>query len=399
MRNGWRETTLGELFESTNERLGQHEIEPPLFSISKHEGVMPANAFFGKRVASTNLDAYKLLAQNSWVYSTIHIDEGSIARNTTGVDGVVSPMYTVMKWISEVDEPGYAELLVCSAEMLAVYSDNAQGSINRRRSLTWKAFRSIPIALPPLNEQRRIVDLIAAVDDLIDAVEAEAAASVLVRREAIDALLELHGGAEVAELGQLGTFERGKRFTKNDYVADGLGCIHYGQIYTDYGATASETVSFLPSSFRSSARLAHPGDLVIAGTGENVEAIGKAVAWMGRESVAVHDDAFIFRHSLDPVFASALFSSSIFLDQRAPSDSKVARLSAGGLANTRVPVVSEVAQRQIGALMIALDDSVSDSRATAEALRALRSNLLTVLLSGEHEIPFSYDALLVGEVA
>lgn len=45
--------------------------------------------------------------------------------------------------------------------------------------------------------------------------------------------------------------------------------------------------------------------------------------------------------------------------------------------------------------MAALIDA---ARATAEALRTLRSNLLTVLLSGEHEIPASYDALL-GEVA
>ena len=399
MRDGWREAKLGDLFGLSNARLGPHDSEPTVFSISKYDGVMPSDEFFGKRVASAKLDDYKVLLDGAWVYSTIHIDEGSIARNTAGTDGVVSPMYTVINWISEMDEPSYVELLLRSAEMLAVYSDNAQGSINRRRSLPWKAFRTIPISLPPLNGQRRIVDLISAVDDAVDAAEAEATASDVVRREAIDALLELHGGAELTELSQLGTFERGKRFTKKDYVPDGLGCIHYGQIYTDYGATASETISFLPSSFRDSARLAHPGDLVIAGTGENVEEIGKAVAWMGRESVAVHDDAFIFRHGLDPVFASALFSSSVFLNQRAPSDSKVARLSAGSLARIRVPVVSEPAQRQIGGLMMALDKSSLESRATAETLRALRSNLLTVLLSGEHEIPLSYDVLLKGEAA
>lgn len=55
-------------------------------------------------------------------------------------------------------------------------------------------------------------------------------------------------------------------------------------------------------------------------------------------------------------------------------------------------------QRRIVATVKSVDDALGAARATAESLRTLRSNLLTVLLSGEHEIPASYDALL-GEVA
>lgn len=44
--------------------------------------------------------------------------------------------------------------------------------------------------------------------------------------------------------------------------------------------------------------------------------------------------------------------------------------------------------------MSALDDQAIAARATVEAIRALRSNLLTVLLSGEHDIPEKYDQFL-----
>ena len=96
---------------------------------------MLSDEYFDKRIASANLDAYKPILQDGWAYSTIHIDEGSIARNTLGCPGVISPMYTTMRWISEDDEPTFFELLLRSPQMLAKYRDNAQGSINRRRIL------------------------------------------------------------------------------------------------------------------------------------------------------------------------------------------------------------------------------------------------------------------------
>ena len=46
-----------------------------------------------------------------------------------------------------------------------------------------------------------------------------------------------------------------------------------------------------------------------------------------------------------------------------------------------------------GALDQALLDVYHCSRATVERLQTLRSNLLTALLSGEHEIPESYDGV------
>ena len=45
---------------------------------------------------------------------------------------------------------------------------------------------------------------------------------------------EQYGWAQ-KPLSEVGELIRGRRFTKNDYVEAGLGCIHYSQIYTDFG--------------------------------------------------------------------------------------------------------------------------------------------------------------------
>ena len=40
-------------------------------------------------------------------------------------------------------------------------------------------------------------------------------------------------------MGEVGEFIRGRRFTKSDVHADGIGSIHYGEIYTHYGSSAA----------------------------------------------------------------------------------------------------------------------------------------------------------------
>lgn len=149
-------------------------------SLSKYDGFVRADEYFDKRVASAKLDQYKVVAPGGWAFSTIHIDEGSIARNNLGETGVISPMYTTMRWASETDLPEYAELLLREPRMVRAYKARAQGSINRRRSLSFRAFTEIEVLLPPIEEQRRIVDVIARLDAYCAALEAEAGAASVV---------------------------------------------------------------------------------------------------------------------------------------------------------------------------------------------------------------------------
>ena len=94
-------------------------------------------------------------------------------------------------------------------------------------------------------------------------------------------------GVEIRRLGQVGTFTRGNGLQKKDFVDSGVGCIHYGQIYTHYGTSATATKSFVAPEMAARLRMAKPGDLVVATTSENDEDVCKAVAWLGQAPVAV----------------------------------------------------------------------------------------------------------------
>jgi type I restriction enzyme S subunit len=160
-------------------------------------------------------------------------------------------------------------------------------------------------------------------------------------------------GVESKSLGEVGEFIRGRRFTKQDYVEAGVGAIHYGEIYTDYGTATTATRSFVRPELKSSLRLAQTGDLVIAATGENVKDVCKAVAWLGDGEIAIHDDCFIFRHGLEPTYVSYFFQSSSFREQkvRLVSESKVVRVSGAKLAQIRLPVPPPEIQREVVAVL------------------------------------------------
>ncbi|MET3963066.1 restriction endonuclease S subunit [Marmoricola sp. OAE513] len=178
-------------------------------------------------------------------------------------------------------------------------------------------------------------------------------------------------GVEHRPLGELGEFIRGRRFTKSDYVDAGLGTIHYGEIYTDYGTTASSVHRFVSPELKGSLRLARQGDLIIAATGENVEDVCKAVAWLGEDEVAVHDDCYIFRHSLDPTFAAYIFQTPAFREQkvRLASESKLARVSGANLARIVVPAPPRAVQVEIVRILNAFGALQAELEAELRARR------------------------------
>ena len=52
-------------------------------------------------------------------------------------------------------------------------------------------------------------------------------------------------GVEFKKLGEIGTFVRGNGLQKKDFTECGVGCIHYGQIYTYYNLFTTETKSLV----------------------------------------------------------------------------------------------------------------------------------------------------------
>lgn len=208
-----------------------------------------------------------------------------------------------------------------------------------------KAF-CIPIPHP--NDVEKSLEVQLAVVRILDAfteLTAELTAELKARRRQYnyyrDRLLGFEGtDVEWRTLDEIGEFIRGKRFTKADYVEKGIAAIHYGEIYTHYGVYAHETLSKVRSDMADSLRYAEPNDVVIAGVSETIEDVGKAVAWLGAEKVAIHDDSYAFRHKMNPKFIAYAMQTDAFHDQKAKhvSSGKIKRLLIDGIKKVTLPV-------------------------------------------------------------
>lgn len=400
MREGWRETKLGELFRTTNERLGPHTAEPPVFSVTKYDGIVLAEDYFGKRVASDKLNAYKVVNVDDWAYSTIHIDEGSIARNHQGACGVVSPMYTTMRFIGQhIAHPFYCEVLLRSPWMLNVYSSFQQGSINRRRSLPWKVFSEIEVPLPPLSEQRRIVDLIGAVDEAIERAEEGERSLLRLRSLYLESHFSQAGSPRVAVRDLIRTIEGGRSPKASDKppTVDEFGVLKVSAV-TSAGFLPHESKTIDDVGAFSNSHAVRRHDVLI--TRANTAAlVGQTCLVRGE-----HPNLFLCDKTLrlvpdDTIPAAALvaaLNSPSARDQLSASatgtSASMKNISQQNIGDVRVVwpenavLVGETDQQFLSSLYAATD--------SVARLRTLRSNLLTALLSGEHEIPESYDELI-----
>lgn len=211
--------------------------------------------------------------------------------------------------------------------------------------------------LPPIEVQTEIVRIL----DKFTELEAELEAELDCRKRQYeyyrDKLLSFEnvGGQNVEwkKMSEVGTFIRGNGLQKKDFTEAGVGCIHYGQLYTHYGTSATKTITYCSPELATKLRKASKGDVVIATTSENVEDVCKAVAWLGDNDVAVSGDAFIYKHNQNPKYMAYLFQTLDFFNykKKKATGTKVIRLSGDAMGNYLAPIPPLAEQERIVSIL------------------------------------------------
>ena len=140
-------------------------------------------------------------------------------------------------------------------------------------------------------------------------------------------------------LGQIGEFIRGNGMQKKDFVDTGFPAIHYGQIYTKYGLSATKTFVSVSDELARKLRIANTNDLLLATTSENDEDVVKPLAWLGKQA-AISGDMMLFRHAQNVKYLAYYFQTESFQEQKRKyiTGAKVRRVSSGDLAKIVVPI-------------------------------------------------------------
>lgn len=186
-------------------------------------------------------------------------------------------------------------------------------------------------------------------------------------------------GVERKPLGAIAKLYRGNGLQKKDFTDKGIGCIHYGQIYTRYDTFTSQTISFVDKKLADKLLKVHPNDLIVTATSENLEDVCKAVAWLGGSDIVTGGHSIVVRHHQNAKYLSYYFQTLDFFQRKRAyvHGTKVMEIKKDDLAKIVVPVPPLPVQEEIVRIL----DSFSSLEAELEARRKqyayYRDELLT----------------------
>ena len=136
-----------------------------LLSVTMNDGVMPRSEIEGKDNSSEGKSNYKVVCKGDMVYNSMRMWQG--ANGISDYDGIVSPAYTVLMPIEEIDNRYFAALFKTS-NLINEFRKNSQGLTSDTWNLKYQQIRSIRLYIPSLQEQYKISTFIDALEERID---------------------------------------------------------------------------------------------------------------------------------------------------------------------------------------------------------------------------------------
>lgn len=219
---------------------------------------------------------------------------------------------------------------------------------------------SIPI--PPLPVQEEIVRILDNFTDLTAELQAELQAREKQYEYYRDTLYDLDDSVPRVKLSEIATIIRGGNFQKKDFKDDGFPCIHYGQMYTHFGISATKTLTYISDEVAAKSKIAEKNDIVMAVTSENIEDVCKCTAWVGDSDIAVSGHTAIIKHNQNTKYLSYYFHTTDFFMQKKKlaHGTKVIEVTPSALNDILIPLPSMDKQELIVSLLDRFDNLEHD---------------------------------------
>ncbi|BDX37312.1 restriction endonuclease subunit S [Tenuifilaceae bacterium CYCD] len=258
----------------------------------------------------------------------------------------------------------------------------------------------VNLLLPPLPEQKKIADILTTVDDKLENIESQIAEYTNLKTGLMQLLLTkgightkfvdselgmIPEGWKVVKLGDIGEFSKGKGISKSDVVSNGIPCIRYGEIYTVHHYVVKKFYSYITKEVAANSKLLNKNDILFAGSGETVEDIGKAIAYIGDEEAYAGGDTIIFSPKEDDsVFLSYCLNDKTVTSQRVKfgQGNSVVHIYSKDLCKLFVPKPPIKEQQKISNILNAVDDKIESLQQKKEEFTNLKKGLMEQLLTG-----------------
>lgn len=287
----WNCKKIGSLFSERKVKVSDKDY-PPL-SVAKI-GVVPQ---LDSAVKTNAGDNRKLVRVGDFVINSRSDRKGSCG--VSELDGSVSLINIVLTPRSEWNSR-YVHYLLRSQPFSEEYYRNGRGIVADLWTTRYSEMKSILLPIPPRPEQDQIVHFldwkVSSTNKLIGVKQKQISTLKELMQAEIEKQLYVYPVVDMVRLKQFGTFFKGGGFSRDNLVEDGgYPAILYGDIYTQYEYKTSVITHSIDSDAYNASRKIVKGNIVMAGTGETKDEIGKSILYMGDEVVAAGGDVIVFR--------------------------------------------------------------------------------------------------------
>ena len=412
MRDGWRRLSLADIAETT---LGR-QLSP-----GRRLGVRPRQYLRAANVQNGAISLKDVLLMDFTTdeETRFALRPGDVLlveggnENSVGCPAIVTDREAGLCFQNTLVRVRVRDWSECSPQFLCLaldmrFRDGRMAGMSTGTTIAHLGATRVPrieIDVPPLAEQRRIVDLIATLDHAVGAAKEAGRRIVQTRRSVLldmaesfrsdwvpltHALTHVIGGAWGDSAGT------------SDIDVDALNLLVFSSPTSTVDPQYSSRRSL--SRARLASRSIEQDDILLERSGgTDDQAVGRVVRAAEALPGVVPTD-FMRLLRVDPMVAEPRYVFWWLWARYQRGDTHAFQSKTTNIRNLRVgdylalPIrlPSRADQRALVALGESFTDAIEAAGSVAARLDALRGAVLTDLLSGDHEIPASYDRFLDG---
>ena len=325
----WEMVRLGSKFIERKEKVSDKDFKP--LSVTK-TGVVPQ---LDNAAKTDDGDNRKLVRKDDFVINSRSDRKGS--SGLSKFEGSVSLINIVLKPLDINLE--YSNFMLKCNGFIEEFYRNGHGIVADLWTTRFWDMKSIMLPIPPKDEQEKIAsyldEKIAKIDASIsgkekfiellkeqkqiiinDAVTKGLNKNAKFKNSGVEWLGQIPSHWEVVRLGSLGIFSKGNGISRNELVADGIPAILYGDIYTKYNYQAIEIKNFISTETSLKAVKISENDILLTGSGETKDDIGKCVVFKGKEAFSGGDIIIFKQDKNNSTFLAYSLNSSYSIMQK-----------------------------------------------------------------------------------
>ena len=368
----WEQRKLGEIADKVTEKNLDGNITEVLTNSAEY-GVINQTEFFDHAVAKeSNIAGYYVIAPGDFVYNpriSATAPVGPIRRNTLGIHGVMSPLYTVFRLTDAVDGTYLSHFFKTNGWHGFMKLEGNSGARSDRFSIGDATFFEMPIPVPSSSEQHAIGSFFSRLDDLITLHQRKYDKLVIFKKSMLEKMFPKDGESvpeirfagftdpwEQRKLGELSSeFQSGDFISAEEILGSGPYPVYGGNGLRGYAKQYNHDGFY--------ALIGRQGALC----GNVNTAVGKA--YFTEHAVAVKAN---FLH--DTRFLAHLLGCMDL--GRYSGQSAQPGLAVGVLKEVETTVPSKAEQQAIGSFFSRLDSLITLHQRKLELLQDIKKSLL-----------------------